>query len=41
VVGRRRGDDAWPGPVWGAGSARPYAPDALAARISALRQALA
>ena len=38
VVGRRRGDDAWPGPVWGAGAARPYAPQALAIRLSALRR---
>jgi diadenosine tetraphosphate (Ap4A) HIT family hydrolase len=37
VVARRRGDPAWPGPVWGAGPATPY-PDgeaeALAARIA-------
>jgi diadenosine tetraphosphate (Ap4A) HIT family hydrolase len=24
VVGRREGDAAWPGPVWGAGLRRPY-----------------
>ncbi|MBX3706087.1 MAG: HIT family protein [Pseudomonadales bacterium] len=24
VVARRIGDDAWPGPVWGSGPARPY-----------------
>jgi len=24
VVARRMGDAAWPGPVWGAGTARPY-----------------
>lgn len=29
VVGRRRDDPAWPGPVWGAGFAEPY--DAAAA----------
>jgi diadenosine tetraphosphate (Ap4A) HIT family hydrolase len=40
VVGRRRGDEAWPGPVWGQGQARPYAPEALDARLTAL-QALA
>jgi diadenosine tetraphosphate (Ap4A) HIT family hydrolase len=26
VVGRRPDDAAWPGPVWGAGEATPYAP---------------
>jgi diadenosine tetraphosphate (Ap4A) HIT family hydrolase len=25
AVGRRADDPAWPGPVWGAGTARPYA----------------
>ncbi|MBP2303039.1 HIT domain-containing protein [Azospirillum picis] len=24
VIGRTRGDPAWPGPVWGSGHARPY-----------------
>lgn len=24
VVGRREGDAAWPGPVWGSGAAQPY-----------------
>ncbi len=36
VVGRRRNDAAWPGPVWGFGSAELYAPgesDALAGRL--------
>lgn len=41
VVARRVGDAAWPGPVWGAGSAQPYAEAALAARLAALRQAFA
>ncbi len=35
VIGRRPDDAAWPGPVWGVGEAAPYAPDALAAAISA------
>jgi diadenosine tetraphosphate (Ap4A) HIT family hydrolase len=38
VVGRRIGDAAWPGPVWGAGAAEPYPPgeaETLAARIAA------
>ena len=29
AVGRRADDEAWPGPVWGVGTARPYAPHAL------------
>jgi diadenosine tetraphosphate (Ap4A) HIT family hydrolase len=38
VVGRRAGDAAWPGPVWGAGAAEPYEPaalDAVAAGLAA------
>ncbi|MGH8144792.1 MAG: HIT domain-containing protein [Rhodanobacteraceae bacterium] len=38
VVARREGDAAWPGLVWGHGTARRYAPaqrDALAARLRA------
>jgi diadenosine tetraphosphate (Ap4A) HIT family hydrolase len=36
VVGRREGDAAWPGPVWGAGARRPYGAEAvaLAARLA-------
>lgn len=41
VVARCEGDAAWPGPVWGHGSALPYAEASLAARLDALRQALA
>ena len=40
VVARTQGDAAWPGPAWGSGAAVPYAPDALAARLAALRRAL-
>lgn len=40
VVGRREGDAAWPGPVWGHGRAEPYAPDALERRMGQLRDAL-
>ena len=40
VVGRRVGDPAWPGPVWGAGAARRYEPEAAAALIEELRGAL-
>ena len=36
VVGRREGDAAWPGPVWGSGARRPYGTDtpALASRLA-------
>jgi len=40
VVGRRRDDAAWPAPVWGAGAAEPYAPEALAAALAAGRRSL-
>jgi diadenosine tetraphosphate (Ap4A) HIT family hydrolase len=37
VVGRRRDDVGWPGPVWGVGVAQPYAADVLdALKIAAL-----
>ncbi len=29
VLGRRRDDVVWPGPVWGVGAARPYATETL------------
>jgi diadenosine tetraphosphate (Ap4A) HIT family hydrolase len=41
VIGRRRGDAAWPGPAWGAGAAIPYEPAALRARLSRFAEALA
>jgi len=41
VVARRRGDRAWPGPVWGSGQAVPYDDAEAAALIARLRQALA
>lgn len=40
VVGRRPGDAAWPGPVWGFGQAAPYAPAALAEALAAARASL-
>lgn len=40
VVGRRPDDAAWPGPVWGAGEPRPYAPDDLDRAIAAARATL-
>lgn len=40
VVGRRAGDPAWPGPVWGCGVAQPYEPEMLARVIAAARETL-
>ena len=40
VVGRRVGDPAWPGPVWGQGGAAPFSADQLSAAISAAKSAL-
>ena len=39
VVGRRSGDPAWPGPVWGAGMAVAYDSPALEAALEAARLA--
>ncbi|HEX7340269.1 MAG TPA: HIT family protein [Rhodanobacteraceae bacterium] len=41
VVARSEGDAAWPGPVWGAGDARPYDAAASAKLVAQLRRALA
>ncbi len=38
VIARRRGDAAWPKPVWGLGDPTPYAPNDAA--VLRLRQAL-
>jgi diadenosine tetraphosphate (Ap4A) HIT family hydrolase len=40
VVGRRRDDVAWPGPVWGQGAAEAYRPDGLAQAMAAAKLAL-
>jgi diadenosine tetraphosphate (Ap4A) HIT family hydrolase len=40
VVARRKGDAAWPGPVWGAGAPEPYGDDDRARVVSALTAAL-
>lgn len=40
LVGRREHDAAWPGPVWGNGSAERFTAQALAERIEAWRQRL-
>jgi diadenosine tetraphosphate (Ap4A) HIT family hydrolase len=37
VVGRYKGDPAWPGPVWGHSDPIRYLPAALAARMSQMR----
>jgi diadenosine tetraphosphate (Ap4A) HIT family hydrolase len=41
VVGRREGDAAWPGPVWGSGVAVPYGEETLAPLLQTLRGAIA
>ena len=41
VLGRRRDDQAWPGPVWGHGVPEPYARDALDDILERLRAAFA
>ena len=41
VIGRAVGDPAWPGPAWGHGAARRYAPERAAALVAQARAALA
>lgn len=40
IVGRRADDAAWPGPVWGVGTARAYTDQALRQATAAARAAL-
>jgi diadenosine tetraphosphate (Ap4A) HIT family hydrolase len=40
VIGRRTGDPAWPGPVWGHSPAESFSADALATAIAAARERL-
>jgi len=40
VIARFEQDPAWPAPVWGRVAARPYAPEALVARVRELQSAL-
>ena len=40
VIGRRRGDAAWPRPVWGVGEAQPYSDGSLVVALTAARDAL-
>ncbi len=39
IIGRFRTDRAWPGPVWGAGPARPYAEEELIAVAGRINKA--
>lgn len=41
IVGRRAGDAAWAGPVWGVGTAEPYSVDAWGKAMAAAREILA
>lgn len=40
VVARRTSDAAWPGPVWGSGTAHPYSDAELVQRMAQLRKLL-
>lgn len=40
VVGRRVGDPAWPGPVWGHSPVEPFGDDELATAVAAAKAAL-
>jgi diadenosine tetraphosphate (Ap4A) HIT family hydrolase len=40
VIGRRIGDPAWPGPVWGHSPAQAYAPEALERAVATAREGL-
>lgn len=40
LVGRHAGDAAWPGPVWGSGTAQRHTPEALAAQVEYWRSQL-
>jgi diadenosine tetraphosphate (Ap4A) HIT family hydrolase len=40
VVGRRPGDPAWPGPVWGVGGAEAYDAETLTLAVATAREAL-
>jgi diadenosine tetraphosphate (Ap4A) HIT family hydrolase len=39
IVARRRGDPAWPKPVWGAAPPRPYEADRIGDFVKVIRQA--
>jgi len=41
VVGRRPGDAAWPGPVWGVGTAEAYGEEAVERAVAAAKRSLA
>lgn len=39
-VARYQNDEAWPGPIWGQGTAKPYDEVGLAQRLAVLRKAM-
>ena len=41
VIARFEDDIAWPRPVWGTATAKPYSPESLIERIKRLQAALA
>lgn len=40
IIARNEGDAAWPGPVWGHGSAEPYGDDEMQALVNKILEAL-
>ena len=40
IISRRNDEAAWPGPVWGVGTADPYTPQALSPQLAELATAL-
>lgn len=40
LVGRHEGDPAWPGPVWGSGTAQAFHAEVLAERVTSWRERL-
>lgn len=40
LIARHEGDDAWPGPVWGAGARKPYSSDEGRIKAAAFARAL-
>ena len=40
VIARYRDDIAWPRPVWGTATAKPYTPEALVERVATLQRTL-
>lgn len=40
IIARREDDAAWPGPVWGVGTAEPYTEDELTVLVATLKESL-